>query len=133
MSSRRRRTFALRATPRAALLMACASVLALVGLGKLMLIAMVGIIVVSIIDAFAVRNTPSTTREVGAFARGAPTPLQISVDAPGASRVQIRQPLPPDMTSPESTTTAQALDTVLVPLRRGSYVLPRVAARALVP
>ncbi len=129
MSSRRRSILAFRATPRAALLMALASALALLGMGQLMLFVLVGIVVVSIIDAFAVRTAPTTTREIGAFARGTATPLKISVDAPAASRVQIRQPMPPDMTSPQAITNGRSLDTVLVPLRRGSYVLPRVAVR----
>lgn len=121
--------FPFRATPRAALFMVATSTLALVGQSQLMLFAIVVVVVVSTIDAFAVKKLPVTIREIGAFSRGAPTPLKISVDAPGASRVQIRQPLPPDMTSPESTTTGRSLETVLIPLRRGSYVLPRVAVR----
>lgn len=121
--------FPFRATPRAALLVAAASLFALIGQSPLMLFAIIVVVVVSIVDAFAVRATPTTTREVGAFSRGVATPLKILVDAPRASRVQIRQPLPPDMSSPEAVTRGFALDTVLVPLRRGSYVLPRVAVR----
>jgi uncharacterized protein (DUF58 family) len=94
-----------------------------------MIVAIVGIIVMSIVDALTVRRTPETVREVGAFARGTSTPLRITVDAPQASRVQIRQPLPPDMTSALSVTTERTLTTKLVPLRRGNYVLPRVAVR----
>jgi uncharacterized protein (DUF58 family) len=119
----------LRATPRAALLVAASSGLALVGQPKLMLMVMLGIVVVSLIDALAVRRIPETRRQVGAFARGVPTPLQISVSAPQASRVEIRQPLPPDMTSKSPIAKTSTLTTSLVPLRRGSYVLPRVAVR----
>jgi uncharacterized protein (DUF58 family) len=118
-----------RLTPRAALLVAMTSILALLGQPKLMLFAILGIVVASIVDAFTVRKTPAATREVGAFARGVSTPLKISVDAPRSSKVQIRQPLPPDMTCREPIANECTLTTSLVPLRRGSYVLPRVAVR----
>jgi uncharacterized protein (DUF58 family) len=118
-----------RSTPRAALLAAITSVLALMGQPKLMFFAILGIVVASIVDGLTVRKTPAATREVGAFARGIHTPLKITVDAPHASKVQIRQPLPADMTCRQPVTNERTLMTTLVPLRRGSYVLPRIAVR----
>jgi uncharacterized protein (DUF58 family) len=122
--------FPFRVTPRGVFLVAAASILGLLGLPTLMIWVIVGIIVVSILDAVAVRETPMVTREVGAFARGVATPIRIVVEAKGASRVLVRQPLPPDMTSPAPSSYGRVFETTLVPLRRGSYVLPRVAVRS---
>ncbi len=119
----------MRFTPRTALLLAVASSLALVGATPLMFLVMLAIAVVALFDALAVRRAPSVTRHVGGFARGVPTHLTVTVDAPNASAVEIRQPVPPDMTSPVAITDARVLKTTLVPRQRGRYELPIVAIR----
>ena len=119
----------MRVTPRTALLLAAASVLALIGATPVMLLVMLAIAVVAVLDAFAVRRPPSVTRHVGGFARGVPTSVTVTVDAPNASAIEIRQPVPPDMTSPASTTTERTLVATLVPRQRGRYELPIVAVR----
>ena len=119
----------MRFTPRAALLMALASSLALVGAAPVMLLAMLAVATVAFFDALAVRRPPSVTRVVGGFARGVPTHVTITVDAPNASGIEIRQPVPPDMTSPAATTTESTLAATLIPQQRGRYELPVVAVR----
>ena len=119
----------MRFTPRAALLLALASTLALAGSTALMLLLMLAIAVIASFDALAVRRSPSVTRHVGGFARGVPTQVTVTVEAPNASAVEIRQPVPPDMTSPAAITNQRVLKTTLVPGQRGRYELPVVAIR----
>ena len=119
----------MRFTPRTALLLAFTSGLALAGSTPLMFLAMLAIVVVASFDALAVRRPPAVTRQIGGFARGVPTRLTVTVDAPNASSVEIRQPVPPDMTSPAPSTRDRTLRTTLVPRQRGRYELPVVAVR----
>ena len=119
----------MRWTPRTAYLLALCAPLALLGSPRLMVIAMGVVAAAATVDALAVRTPPEVTRTYGSFARGISTPLTISVkNAPG-SHPQLRQPLPPDMASPGPTADSSELRTVLVPQRRGRFLLPQVAVR----
>ena len=117
----------MRFTTRTVVLLALSSVLALVGYRSAMAFVMLGIAVVATVDAFVVRHPPQVRRTIGGFARGVPSTVEIVVEAPNASAVSVRQPLPPDMTSSSATSTQPKLSATLVPLQRGRYELPIVA------
>ncbi len=83
----------------------------------------------AITDSFFARNSPTGTRSLGALARGVATPLHVTIAAPNASKVLVRQPLPPDFASDTPTVARDSLATSLTPLRRGRHTLPAVSAQ----
>ncbi len=119
----------MRFTPRTALLLALASPIVFVAPLALMLSVIAAIVAAATVDALAVRRAPLGRREVGSFARGTATPVDIEVERGAASRVLIRQPLPPDVRSAQATSNTAMLRTTLVPQRRGAFTLPAVSVR----
>lgn len=87
------------------------------------------LLVAAITDSFFARNSPTGTRSLGALARGVPTQLNVSISAPSASTVLVRQPLPPDFVADTQTIATDSLATTLTPLRRGRHTLPAVSAQ----
>jgi uncharacterized protein (DUF58 family) len=87
----------------------------------------------TVVDALSVRRRPATVREMQVvLARGVGVPVSVGVDAPGASRVRVRQPSTADL-AVEPPESADRLDGLLVPRRRGRHLLPAVAVRTVGP
>jgi uncharacterized protein (DUF58 family) len=84
-------------------------------------------------DAFAGRRRMKLDRELPAVVpRGVPVPLRVTSDASAPDRVELRQPLVPDV-SVEPAVSRRELDARLVARRRGRHTLPAVAARRAGP
>jgi uncharacterized protein (DUF58 family) len=87
-------------TRRTALIAAILSPLALLFPAGVWLIATAVLLALTIFDALLVRTPPSGTRSIGVVARGISTPMTVSVQTVAhASWVEIRQPLPPEVTT----------------------------------
>ncbi len=119
----------MRFTQRTAALIALASALVLIAPLGLMLSVIGALLVLAFVDALAVRRPPAGQRVVGPFARGVATPVTIDVERGSASRLAVRQPLPPDMRSASTDSSTGSLHTTLQPQRRGAYTLAPVAVR----
>lgn len=112
----------------------------LAGLAALAVVLPVGLVVVAavalaaatIVDAVAVRRAPAVSRRAPAvLARGVGVPLVVEAP-PGAVRVRVRQPVPPDLAVAPSDADTR-LEAVLVGRRRGRHLLPAPAARSIGP
>ncbi len=112
----------------------------LAGLAALAVVLPVGLVVVAavalaaatIVDAVAVRRAPAVSRRAPAvLARGVGVPLVVEAP-PGAVRVRVRQPVPPDLAVAPSDADTR-LEAVLVGRRRGRHLLPGPAARSIGP
>jgi uncharacterized protein (DUF58 family) len=87
-------------TRRTAILAALASILVFFFPLGVMLAALSLIVAAALFDAWMVRTPPQGTRAIGVVARGVPTALHIEVQTTTtASRMEIRQPLPPEVTT----------------------------------
>ena len=85
------------------------------------------------IDAFFAKRPPTVTRSVAStVARGSATPLAISVTAPSASRVLVRQPSTPELRV-EPQQGFGELQAVLLARQRGVHDLPAAAIRCTGP
>ena len=120
-------------TARAAIALAAAGALAIiagvtVGVGVALLVtAATGA------DLLLSRGRPRVERRhPKVLPRGYPVELTITASADRAGRVDIRQPLPPDLIADTTTGTAQ-ISTVLTAHRRGHHTLPGVATRVVGP
>jgi uncharacterized protein (DUF58 family) len=126
-------------TKRAAILSALASTLVLVFPLGLMLAVIALIVALSIVDAWFVRTPPTGTRSIGVAARGLPVDLHVHVQCtPDIGRMEIRQPLPPEVTTvgPSTVVTKSAhIDTVfkIIAARRGRHTLGALAIRRTGP
>ena len=86
-----------------------------------------------LVDGWAARRPPAVTRQAPAIlARGVPAPLVVEAEAPGASRVEVRQPSTAEL-AVEPAQAAGRLEAVLVPRRRGRHRLPPAAVRVAGP
>jgi uncharacterized protein (DUF58 family) len=116
-------------TPRAALAVAVAALLALflpLWVAALAMVALAGAVVV---DALSARPRPEVRRELPhVMTRGQPGRLSVAVDDVLPGRVRVRQPLPPDVLL-EPSEADGGLDARLVGRRRGRHPLPPVALR----
>lgn len=118
-------------TPRCAALLAVAALSALVVDPHIALGAMILIGIVTIGDALVVSRAPRLQRFVpSVVARGVPAPIR--VEASAAYRIDVRQPIVPDVRV-EPAVSHGSLDAVLVAERRGNHSLPDVAARRTGP
>ncbi len=117
------------------MIVACLSALALIAPLTLPLGAIAVTLLLAIGDAFLVRVTPAGTRTFGTFSRGAPTELSINVTpTKWASRVEVRQPLGPDMrANPSSMSTKPNFVFELTSTRRGSHDLSPLSVRQIGP
>jgi uncharacterized protein (DUF58 family) len=88
---------------------------------------------VVVVDALAARRPPLLHRQVpGSLARGVAAPMAADVTPAGASSVQVRQPLVPDVSiDPAEHGGTQTM--AVVATRRGHHVLPPIAVRATGP
>jgi uncharacterized protein (DUF58 family) len=88
---------------------------------------------VVVVDALAVRERPAVSREAPvAMVRGLPAPLRVDVSPGRASRLRVRQPVPPDLRLQPGVGEGR-LDASLVPRRRGLHALPQPAVRLVGP
>jgi uncharacterized protein (DUF58 family) len=86
-----------------------------------------------VVDALAVREPPRAVREAPlALVRGLPAPLRVDVSPGRASRVRVRQPVPPDLRL-EPAAGVGRLEGSLVGRRRGLHPLPQPAVRLVGP
>jgi len=120
-------------SPRAVVLAALLALsLAVLPVGVVVLGAVV-LAAVVVVDAVAARRPPALHRQVpGTLARGVAAPMAAGVAPAGASSVQVRQPLVPDVSvdlAEHDGTRAMAV----VASRRGHHVLPPVTVRATGP
>jgi uncharacterized protein (DUF58 family) len=120
-------------TPRAAAALAALAVAApfvpvwAVALGAL------AVVTVTAVDALAVRRRPRTERLAPqALVRGIAAPLSVDVRPGRASRVRVRQPVPPDVRL-EPSVGEGGLEAQLVGKRRGRHTLPAPAVRLVGP
>jgi uncharacterized protein (DUF58 family) len=113
--------------PRAALVLAALAVTALVLPAPVVVAAALVLIVMTAVDALAVREPPSVERRAPTIlARGVPAPLALIVEDGDA--VRVRQPLPPDLALDRQEGDG-GLETMLVGRRRGRHPLPAPAVR----
>ena len=86
-----------------------------------------------VVDAHAVRIRPRAVREAPpALVRGVAAPFRVDVSPGRASRVRIRQPVPPDLQL-EPGAGEGRLEARLIGRRRGSHRLPPPAVRLVGP
>jgi uncharacterized protein (DUF58 family) len=120
-------------TPRAAYITAAIAVAALIVPPVIALTAFAVVAVATITDLVFARPRPMITRTAPrVLARGVPARLVVETDADDPNRVEIRQPLPPDITIDPSLAT-QRLDARAVAQRRGANTFPPVALRSTGP
>jgi uncharacterized protein (DUF58 family) len=116
-------------TPRAALAVAVAALLALflpLWVAALALLALAGAVAV---DALSARSRPEVRRELPhVMTRGDPGRLAVTLPEALPGKVRVRQPLPPDVLLDPSEAEG-GLDSRLVGRRRGRHPLPPVALR----
>lgn len=90
------------------------------------------VVVVALVDSWAVREPPIVERVVAdVLSRGVPSPLEITVGAL-AERSVVRQPGTPDLRVAPSVSEG-GLDATVTPTRRGAHELPTVAVRVRGP
>ncbi len=117
-------------TPRAAVVLGVIAISALIVPLGLVALAALALAVATIVDAWSVRGTPTVRRTLApVVSRGVAVPLRISVQAPGARRLRIRQPSPPEL-AVEPAEGGGALDSRIVARVRGRHVLPELGTRA---
>lgn len=117
-------------TPRAALLLALVALTALVLPVPLPVVAGLAVLAATVFDALAVRRPGSVERRVvPVLSRGVSAAFSIRGEKRGARTLRLRQPTPPDLTLGDAEGDF-ALDTSLLPRRRGRHELPRIAIRA---
>jgi uncharacterized protein (DUF58 family) len=116
---------------RAAAVVGAVALTALVLPLELAALALVAVAAATAVDAVLARRMPELRRSLSPLlARGVPSALRLEpAEPPGALRLRLRQPLPPDM-SLEPSEADHRVDGVLVPHRRGRHVLPAAAVRA---
>lgn len=84
--------------PRAAIAVVVVAVAALFVPVPVVVAALLALAGATLADALIVRRAPVVEREVpSVLARGVGAPIQVTVDAPWAGAVRVRQPLPPDV------------------------------------
>jgi uncharacterized protein (DUF58 family) len=116
-------------TPRAAALIAAASLAALVVPPGVAAVALVVVLAVTLVDALAVRRAPELRRTLPGFlSRGIAAPVLLELARPVVGAVRIRQPMPPDLEldPPEAD---ERLAAAIIASRRGRHVLPAPATR----
>ena len=120
-------------TRRAAWVLAALAVVAIFVPLPIAVLAVVAIVAASIVDAFAARRRIEVTRVVApVVSRGIAAPFTISVAAGVSGRVELRQPVPTALRlTPDES--ADKLDAVMVPRRRGRYELPPPVVRRTGP
>lgn len=111
--------------------LAVAALLVPAGLVALGAVALAG---AAAADAWTVRRPPAVRRSAPAvLARGTPAPLTVTVRPDrGARRVDVRQPLPPELDLDRDEAPG-ALATMIRGPHRGRHVLPPVAVRCTGP
>ena len=117
-------------TRRAALVIVVVALAAIVVPVPLAVLAVVAVLVVVAVDAFAVRQRVDVVRATSpVVSRGIASPVVVELARPVAGSVVIRQPVPESFAlTPDET--ADRLDAVVVPRRRGRYELqPPVVRR----
>lgn len=96
--------------------------------------AVIVVLVVFAVDAFAVRRAPRVCREVPAVAsRGVASTLRVTpVEPGGLANAVVHQPVPSDLALVAPTERGE-LDALLIPRRRGRHVLAPLAVRSTGP
>ncbi|MFL5959234.1 MAG: DUF58 domain-containing protein [Gaiellaceae bacterium] len=118
-------------TPRAALVLALVSLTLLVVPVPAAVLLAVALAAATSVDAWWVRRSPETMREVPThLVRGVPAPIRIEPAEP--ARCRIRQPLPPDLEL-EPAQAEEVLEGQLVARRRGRHTLPSPVVRRTGP
>lgn len=117
-------------TPRSAVALAVIAISSLVVPLGLVALAALALTLVTVIDAWSVRGSPTVSRALApVLSRGVPVPLQVAVRAPAARRVRVRQPAPRELTlTPAQGETA--FESRVLARVRGRHVLPEVGTRA---
>ena len=96
-------------------------------------LGLVALLTAAVVDALTVRRSPLVETEVPELlSRGVPAPLIVRAEAEGASRVQVRQSLIPDMHVEPNEAVTPLLGSITA-LRRGHHVLPPATVRATGP
>jgi uncharacterized protein (DUF58 family) len=100
-------------------------------------VAVLGAVVLAavvVVDALAARRPPALHRQVpGTLARGVAAPMAAGVAPAGASTVQVRQPMVPDVSIDPAEHDGTPRAMAIVASRRGHHVLPPVTVRATGP
>jgi uncharacterized protein (DUF58 family) len=98
-------------------------------------LAILGVLVLAAVDAIMVRSKPTASRKIGPLARSLGSDLTINVvKSRFTSRVEVRQPLGPDMAAtPSSISYSEQLHCTLTISRRGIHQLLPVAIRQTGP
>lgn len=117
-------------TPRLAGVLAVCALIALLLPHWVALFALFLVAGVLCADVLLARRSLSARRSFATnLSRGVPSALSISVTH-AAGRVQVRQPLPPDLRAEPSVAVGDELHSQVRALRRGRHVLPAVAIAA---
>ena len=96
-------------------------------------LAALAVVAASAVDALAVRRPPRTERQAPrALVRSVPASLAVEVFPARASRVRVRQPVPPDLQL-EPGVGEGRLEALLTGRRRGRHELPAPAVRLVGP
>jgi uncharacterized protein (DUF58 family) len=120
-------------TPRAAAPLAALAVAAPFVPVWIVVLAALALGAAVVVDALAVRHAPRAVRQAPqALVRGIPAPLLIDLSPGRASRVRVRQPVPPDLRV-EPGVGEERLDASLVGRRRGRHALLQPAVRLIGP
>jgi uncharacterized protein (DUF58 family) len=121
-------------TPTAAIAVAGVAALIVVLPLALVLAGIAAVLVMTVVDALAVRRQPEAERMIPAvISRGIPASFQASVAHRSARRLTVRQPLPPDVVSLITSTGNGSRVTVcgtVTALRRGTHAFAPLAVRA---
>jgi uncharacterized protein (DUF58 family) len=120
-------------TPRAALAVAVAALLALALPVWAAALVLAAVLTATLVDALAARRPPQLDRSLPTIlSRGVPSPLRIEARERPVGRLRIRQPAPPDVrVSPAEGD--ERLDATIVARRRGRHVVPPAATRVQGP
>jgi uncharacterized protein (DUF58 family) len=120
-------------TPRVAVVLAALALSALVAPWPAVALAVLGLGVATATDLRFVRRPPDVNRLLPTVvARGTPAAVQVSVEAPSAGAIRIRQPVPPDLALAPGEAEGR-LESTLVGRRRGRHRVEPAAVRSVGP